>query len=139
MPRFNLHPRLLIQQRLRSILILAAWREKGKEHMDSLSNLDLAANPVTLKVIGIGSDGQPIPLAGRKPVWAFDPADIVQVDLSDDWTEAVLTRKAAGTVTVTVAVDNVHSAPLTVQVQSPELAGLAIQVKADAPATPVAA
>jgi hypothetical protein len=36
-------------------------------------------------------------------------------------------------------VDNVHSAPLTVQVQSPELAGLAIQVKADAPATPVAA
>jgi hypothetical protein len=118
-------------QGLHHILVLAAWREKGKQRMETLSNIDLASNPITLKAVGIGDDGKPIPLAGKKPVWAFDPADIVQVDLSEDWTEAILSRKSAGSVTVTVAVDNIRSTPLTVQVQPQTLAGVAIQVAAD--------
>jgi hypothetical protein len=136
MQPFNFHRRFLNQRPLHSVIVLAAWREKGKQRMDTLSNIDLAANPVTLKAIGIGDDGQPIPLAGKKPVWAFDPADIVQVDLSEDWTEAVLTRKTAGTVTVTVSVDTIQSAPVTVQVQSPHLASVAIQAAADGSGSP---
>ena len=99
--------------------------------MDTVSTVDLAATPVTLKAIGVDADGQPISLAGKKPVWAFDPADIVEVDLSEDWTQAVLTRKAAGTVTVTVTVDGIQSPPLSVQVHEPELVGVAIQVATD--------
>jgi hypothetical protein len=122
---------------LHSLFILALWREKGIEHMEAIYNIDLAAKPVTLKLIGAGDDGQPVSLAGRKPVWAFEPADIVQVDLSDDWTEAVLTRKAAGTVTVTATVDSVVSAPVAVQVHAATLASVTIQVAADS--TPAAA
>ena len=104
--------------------------------MEPLSNIDLAANPVTLKAIGIGDNGQPIPLTGKKPIWAFEPADIVQVDLSEDWTQAVLSRKTAGTVTVTATVDGIHSAPVTVQVHAPELVGVAIQLAADSSGSP---
>jgi hypothetical protein len=96
--------------------------------METLSHIDLASNPVTLKAIGVGDDGQPIPVGDRRPVWAFDPADIVEVDLSDDWTEAILSRKSAGTVTVTVAVDGIQSPPVTVEVHPPVLAGVAIQL-----------
>ena len=131
MRRFD-HKRCSIRIPLRSIIILALQREKGSEHMDTPSNIDLTSQSVTLKAVGIGDDGQPIALGGKKPVWTFEPADLVQVDLSADWTEAVLSRKSPGTVTVTVAVDAIRSAPVTVQVHGPQLAGLAIQVAAAA-------
>ena len=106
--------------------------------METLSNIDLGPRPITLKVIGIGDDEQPISLGDKKPVWAFDPADIVQADLSADWTQAVLSRKTPGTVTVSVTVDSFKSPPVIVQVHAPELAGLAIQAvaAADGPASP---
>ena len=104
--------------------------------MDTVSTVDLAATPVTLKAIGVDADGRPISLAGKNPTWAFDPADIVEVNLSEDWTQAVLTRKTAGTVTVTVSVGGIQSPPLSMQVHEPELAGVAIQVATDVVSAP---
>ena len=125
---------LKLRHSLPSVFILASWREKGEQRMDTVSTVDLAATPVTLKAIGVDADGRPISLAGKNPTWAFDPADIVEVNLSEDWTQAVLTRKTAGTVTVTVTVNGMQSPLLSVQVHEPELVGVAIQVAADASA-----